>query len=153
MHMRALCSFIMLLGRLCLAALFISAGLSKIIQYDQTVQYMASKGMTMVPLFLFGAAAIEIIGGCSLLAGYKTRWGAALLILFLIPVSAIFHDFWFANDAERPLQMVLFMKNVGIFGGLLYVLACGSGGCSCDACLCRHKTTIVEKPVNDRPIS
>lgn len=133
------CATLLLIGRLCIAAIFILAGVGKFINFDETAAYMASKGMTMIPLFLFGAAMVEILGGLSLALGYKTRLGATILILFLIPTTVIFHDFWNVSGAEHTAQQINFLKNLAIFGGLLYVLSTGSGGCAWDACCCKSK--------------
>lgn len=131
-------SFLIFIGRLCIATIFILAGVSKFINFDQTAAYMASKGLTMIPLFLFGAAAIEILGGLSLVLGYRTRLGAAILLLFLIPTTIIFHDFWNLSGAEYSEQQINFLKNLAIFGGLLYVLNYGSGKLACDT-FCKTK--------------
>jgi putative oxidoreductase len=131
--MQALGSFGMLLGRLCLSAIFIFAAIHSLLNYDQTVQYMASKGMTTIPLLLIVGAIVELIGGLSLIFGYKIRVGAILLLIFLIPTTLIFHDFWNMEGAVKDLQIIMFLKNLAIFGGLLYVLCCGSGGCAFDA--------------------
>lgn len=144
-RMKFLRSFIMFLARLCIAATFILAGISKFINFDATMAYMTSKGMTLVPLFLFGAAFVEILGGLSLVFGYKTRLGAAILLLFLIPTTYIFHDFWNLNGADRAAQQIEFFKNLAIFGGLLYVVATGPGGCACDACCRNTKKTPEEE--------
>jgi putative oxidoreductase len=134
-------SLTMLIGRLLIATIFILAGASKFLDYDQTSAYMASKGMTMIPLFLVGAAAFEIIGGLSLLVGYKTRIGAALLLIFLIPTTIIFHSFWNTSGAEHAQAQIDFLKNLAIFGGLLYVLNFGAGPLSIDACNCKRAPT------------
>lgn len=133
------CAFLMFIGRLCIAAIFILSGVGKFFNWDQTAAYMASKGLTMVPLFLIGAALVEIIGGLTLVFGYKTRWGATLLLLYLIPTTVIFHDFWNQSGAEYMTQQIEFLKNLAIFGGLLYVISVGSGGCAVDACCCKAK--------------
>lgn len=143
--MKFLCSSMMFLGRICIAAIFILAGIGKFMDFDGTATYMASKGMTMIPLFLFGAATIEILGGLSLVLGYKTRLGAAILLLFLIPTTYIFHDFWNLEGAERTSQQIEFLKNLAIFGGLLYVIAVGAGRCACDAC-CHKEKNVTEQP-------
>lgn len=96
---------------------------------------MAFKGMTNIPLYLYGAATIEAIGGLFLFFGCKARLGAILLLVFIVPVTYIFHDFWILEGADRQMQMILFSKNLAIFGGLLYILSCGSGDCSVDAML------------------
>lgn len=130
------CSVSLFLGRLFISLIFILAGIGKLLNYDQTAQYMASKGMTMIPLFLIAAAVIELLGGLSLLLGFKTRVGATLLLLFLIPVTIIFHDFWNLQGAEQHAMLIEFMKNLAIFGGLFYVLSVGPGRWSLDALCC-----------------
>lgn len=123
----------MFLGRLCLSVVFIFGGLGKFMDYDSTAQYMASKGFTFIPFFLVSAALVELIGGLSLLLGLKVRWGAAILLLFLIPTTLIFHDFWNLFGAAKQTQMINFLKNLAIFGGLTYVLINGAGRFSIDA--------------------
>jgi putative oxidoreductase len=135
-----MCSFCLLLGRICLSALFIMAGIGKFLDYDQTTQYMVAKGFTMVPLFLVVSGAIEIIGGLSLLLGYRIRYGALLLILFMIPTTLLFSAFWSYEGLEARLQFIQFLKNVSVIGGLLYVLSVGAGKFSFDSC-CGCKPT------------
>lgn len=136
--MKAIRSLLIFFARIAIAAIFIFSGASKIMFYDQTAQYMAAKGFTYIPVFLIGAAIVELVGGLCLLLGYKTRFGAALLLLFLIPTTLIFHNFWGVPEGEKMLQQIMFLKNLAIFGGLIYVLCDGAAGCSVDAC-CRHK--------------
>jgi putative oxidoreductase len=136
--MKAIRSLLTFIARWCLAAIFLFAGASKLIFFDQTQAYMASKGFTAIPLFLFGAAILELVGALSLILGYKTRFGAALLLLFLIPTTGIFHDFWNYSGEEQGLQQIMFLKNLAIFGGLLYVFCDGAGTFSIDSC-CRKK--------------
>lgn len=140
--MKVFQSLLTFIARLCMAAIFIWAAAGKIMFYDMNAQYMASKGLTMIPVFLFGAALVELLGGLSLILGYKTRIGALVLLLFLIPTTIIFHDFWNAEGAARISEQVNFMKNLAIFGGLLYVVAHGSGGCGIDkSCKDEEKPT------------
>jgi putative oxidoreductase len=136
--MKGLRSILLFIGRICLCTIFLLAGLGKLMDYSGTAAMMASKGMTLIPLFLYAAAAVEIIGALSLLLGYRTRYGVAILLLFLIPTTLIFHDFWNYTGPEQQLQMIMFLKNLAIFGGLLYVLAFGAGGFSIDAFRHRH---------------
>lgn len=122
-----------LVGRVCLSAIFLLSGINKIGNWDQTAGYMASKGMPLVPLFLAGAIVFEVAGGLSVLLGYKARVGAALLIVFLIPATLIFHNFWALEGQEQQLQMIMFLKNVAILGGLLLVVGFGAGPMSLDS--------------------
>lgn len=132
--MKALSSLILFVARLFLASSFIFAGASKVIFFDQNVQYMASKGMGAIPIFLICAIIVELAGGLSLILGYKTRFGASILFLFLIPVTLIFHAFWSVTGAEQVVAQFMFFKNLDIAGGLLYVICFGAGGFSIDAC-------------------
>lgn len=135
--MTHLASLGMLIGRIALSTIFILAGLGKFMDVEGTSAYMASKGMTMVPFFLYSAAILEILAGLALLFGFKTRWAALLLALFIIPTVLIFHDFWnVSGPAERAVELVNFLKDWAIFGGLLYVACLGAGRYSVDNCCC-----------------
>lgn len=119
------------LGRVLLSAIFVMSGLGKIPQWDFYAGYMAGEGMVAVPFFLVAAMVFEIVGGLSVLLGVWPRVGAGLLVIFLIPTTLIFHDFWTYDDPmDRQNQMIHFMKNLAIMGGLLMVVALGSGCCS-----------------------
>lgn len=119
-------------GRFFLSLIFIMSGLSKIGGWEQTAQYMASKGMPMTSLFLLGAILLEVGGGLSVLLGFRTKIGAIALILFLIPATFIFHNFWSFDGMEQQTQMIMFMKNLSIMGGLVLVLGFGAGPLSFD---------------------
>jgi putative oxidoreductase len=120
------------IGRLLLSAIFIMSGIHKITAWSDTADSMTREGMIAVPLFLLGAVVFEIAGGLSVLLGYWTRCGALLLIIFLIPTTIIFHDFWTYESAEQQMQMIHFMKNLAILGGLCFVLTYGPGPVSID---------------------
>jgi putative oxidoreductase len=131
--------YLPLVGRLLLAQIFLASGLNKIGAWEQTAGYMASKGMPLVPLFLIAAIVFEVGGGLSIAIGYKARLGAAALIAFLIPVSLIFHNFWTYEGMERQVQMIMFMKNLAIMGGLAVLAGSGAGPLSLDR---RNRTEI-----------
>jgi putative oxidoreductase len=130
--MKAVNCFIMLFGRIFLAIIFIFAGSEKFIHPHSNELYMSLKGFPLVPFFLYAAAITEILGGLFLLSGFQTRLAALVLFLFLIPTTLIFHDFWRASPAEAQMQVINFMKNISIMGGLLYVIANGPGSISLD---------------------
>jgi putative oxidoreductase len=125
-------SLLKLLARLALSAIFIFAGANKFLDYSGTAAFMASKQMPAVPFFLYAAAALEFFGGLMVLAGFKARWAALVLALFLIPVTYIFHDFWNVGGEQFQMQIGHFFSNLAVFGGLLYVVCCGSGRFSFD---------------------
>ena len=114
--------YIPLLGRVLLGLIFVMSGINKITGFEGTQQYMASKGMPATAVLLVGAIVVEVLGGLSVIVGYKGRLGAAALVLFLIPATLIFHT----NFAEQT-QMIMFLKNLSIMGGLLIVMAYGTG--------------------------
>jgi putative oxidoreductase len=121
-----------LVGRILLALIFVVSGSIKLGGWSMTAGYMASKGMPMVPLLLGVAITIEILGGLSVALGLGARVGAAVLAIYLIPVTLIFHDFWAAQGADYQMQLANFLKNVSIIGGLTLVVTLGPGGWSLD---------------------
>jgi len=133
--MNHLASLGMLLGRIAIAAIFILSGLGKFMDVEGTSAYMASKGLTMIPFFLYAAATLEILAGLALLIGFKTRWAALLLALFMIPLILLFHAFWeVEGPVARAAEMVAFLKDLAIFGGLLYIASVGPGKYALDRC-------------------
>jgi len=132
MVMETIERYAVLVGRVFLSLIFVMSGFSKIGGWEQTAGYMASKGMPLVPLFLVAAIIIEVLGGLSVMLGLKAKIGAAALIVFLIPASFIFHNFWTLEGMEQQVQMIMFMKNIAILGGLLLVIGLGAGPLSLD---------------------
>ncbi len=128
-----------LIGRVLIALIFLLSGYGKITGWDQTAGFMSAAGMPLVPLFLAGAIAVELLGGLSLLLGIKARVGGAALFLFMIPTTLIFHGFWKLEGPEQHMQMLMFMKNLAIMGGLGFVAAYGSGRYSLDRLPCPFK--------------
>lgn len=116
-----------LIGRVLISTIFLVAGVEKVLQPATTQQHMAQYGMPFTDLFLVVAIVFEIVGGLSLLLGYKACWGAIALIIFLIPATLIFH-----TQFSDQTQVVMFMKNLTIIGGLLMVAHFGPGPLSLD---------------------
>ena len=146
--MNAMRSFFMFIARILIAAAFLFGGLHKWLAYDETVKYMASVGFTAIPFFLIGASLVEVLGSIALILGFKTRIAAAILAIFLIPTTIIFHAFWNLGGVDQQMAMMEFTKNLSIMGGLLYVICNGSGGMSCDAFCggcCKKKEPVVTK--------
>lgn len=125
-----------LVGRIFLGGLFLLSGMNKLLDPIGTRQYMAAMGMVSgTDLFYAGAVLLEMGGALSLWLGWRTRVGAAALILFIIPATMIFHrtSLSFVLDVAVQDQQFHVMKNFAILGGLLYVLAHGAGFLSLDA--------------------
>lgn len=93
---------------------------------------MQSKEMPLIPLFLPLAIVMQMLGALAILLGYRARIGAGVLITFILPAATIFHDFWNLEGAERLVEQIMFMKDMGILGGLLFILAFGAGPISFD---------------------
>lgn len=125
------------LARLCFCAVFLGSGVNKIMNVPETVSEMQKYDIPMPGLLVYGAIAFLMVGGLSVLIGYKARFGAALLIVFLVMVNYYIHDFW--NHPEDPMEMVAFLKNVALLGGALFIVANGPGVGSVDVCCCRPK--------------
>ena len=118
-----------LVARILLAAMFLMSGLNKLSEPQGTQQYMSAMGMTwLTGLFYAGAIVVEIGGSLSLLLGYQAKIGAWMLVLFMIPATMVFH-----TNFGDPNQMIHFLKNLSIMGGLLYVAIYGPGALSMDA--------------------
>jgi len=121
-----------LLGRVSLAAIFLQSGIDKVFNYEATLKAMASRGVPLPDLLLAPAIVLLLAGGLMLVLGWKARWGALALIVFTIPATLYFHNFWVAPQAQYLNQFHHFFKNLAILGGLLVVLGLGSGPLSLD---------------------
>lgn len=122
-----------LLARILMSQIFILSGIAKIIDWSGTEEQMAGRGMFWIPLFHVAALLTELVCGLSLLLGFKTRLGALLLFLFLIPVTLTFHNFWtYTDPLLYQFNMLFFMHNLALMGGLLLLMIGGPGPLSID---------------------
>jgi putative oxidoreductase len=115
----------LILGRVLLSAIFILSGLGKIPHFHDVAGMMAGKGIPLAAVALVITLLIEIGGGLMVLTGFKAQYAALVIALWLVPVTVVFHHFWGIPEAQQQEQMVNFLKNVAIMGGLL-VLAYAS---------------------------
>ncbi len=114
-----------LLGRIMISAIFLIAGINKISGYAGTQGYMDSVG---VPGGLLPAViAVEVLGAIAVIIGYKTRLAAFLLAGFSVVSAVLFH-----NNPDDQIQGIMFMKNIAIAGGFLFLVANGAGLVSVD---------------------
>jgi len=119
-------TYLPLVGRTFLSSIFVYAGLNNLLNFSSTVERIG--GMLPAPsLALAGNILCCLLGSLSLILGFKARWGAVLLILFLVPTNLIFHQFW--NDGSETIP---FLKNLSLIGALLFVNAYGAGPISVD---------------------
>jgi len=122
-----------LAGRLSLASLFILSGPGKITQPEATASYMAGGGLPEVAALATVVGVFEIAAGLALAAGYKTRLAALALAVFTLVAAVLFHGYWSVAADQQFMQQLLFMKNVGVVGGLITVAAFGAGQWSLDS--------------------
>ncbi|MEM9353408.1 MAG: DoxX family protein [Planctomycetota bacterium] len=123
-----------LAARLMIAGIFVMSAVgNKIPNFSGVAEVMAGEGVPAPKVALAGAIAFLVVGGLSLAAGYRARIGAGLLLVFLALATYYFHDFWNFDGPEKQGEMIQFLKNVSLMGGLLFIVANGAGGMSLDA--------------------
>jgi putative oxidoreductase len=121
-----------LAGRILLGLIFVVSGFGKVTGFAGTAAYMSSKGLPMAEVLLVGAIAVELLGGLMLVAGFKARWAALAIFLFIIPTTIVFHNPAGLDAQAAQAQMIQLMKNLSIMGGMLLVAAFGPGAWSVD---------------------
>jgi len=121
-----------LVGRVLLALIFIIAGFGKITGFEGTVGYMQAYNVPMTQVLAVLAIIVELGGGLMIAVGWKARWAAAAIFIFVLIASFIFHAFWAVPADQAQLQNIMFMKNLAIMGGMLYIIVYGSGPLSVD---------------------
>ena len=134
-------------GRILLSLIFLASAANTIMDWQQPAGMMSDHGLPAVHVLLSVAVALEIIGGVAVLLGLFARFGALALLAFLIPVTVIMHNFWALEEGpERMGQMINFMKNVSIMGGVTMVLALGAGPLSIDSMMKPRPKPVAPSP-------
>lgn len=123
--------YAMLVGRILFAFIFLVASTG---HFSPTmIGFAASQGVPMASFLVPASGVLALVGGLSVLLGYKAKWGAWLLVLFLVPVTLMMHNFWSMTDPMMTqMHMAMFMKNLGLLGGALLIAYAGSGPFSLD---------------------
>ena len=114
-----------LVGRIFISLVFLLSGINKVGNYEGTIGWMESLGMTGI--FLIPAIILEIGAPILIMVGYKVKISAALLSLFCVTTAVIFH-----NDFSNQMQFISFMKNIGLAGGFLFLVVNGAKDFSLD---------------------
>ena len=112
-------------GRLLIAIIFIVAGAGKLTAIGGTQQYMEAYGIPGA--LVYPTIALELLGGIAIVLGWQTRIVALILGAFTLIAALIFH-----NNLGDQMQQIMFMKNLAITGGLLFLVAFGAGRLSID---------------------
>lgn len=120
-------------GRIMIATIFLMSAVgNKIPNYPGVVKYMESEGVPAPQVLLAGAIAFLIAGSLSIITGFKARFGAGLLAVFLVAATYYFHDFWNFTGQDQQQQTIQFMKNLSLLGTMVFLMANGTGPASLD---------------------
>ena len=114
-----------LVGRIFISSIFLLSGINKINNYEGSVGWMESLGVPGI--FLIPAIILEIIAPILIMVGYKVKISSALLSLFCIATAVIFH-----TDFSNQMQFISFFKNIGLSGGVLFLVINGAKDFSLD---------------------
>ena len=123
------------LGRIFLSALFLIEGINKIFNYEGTIQYMESFGVS--EYLAIPAIILEILFPLLLIIGYQTKIAALVMMIFTIVVAIIFH-----TNFDDQMQFITFFKDIAIAGGFIIIFVNGAGKFSVDYKLKSNKTNV-----------
>jgi putative oxidoreductase len=122
----ALTPAIVLAGRILFSAIFILSSFGHFT--GELAEFAANEGVPAAGFLVPLSGLMALIGGLSVLVGWQARLGALLLILFLLPVTFMIHNFWtFTDPTVAQIQQIMFMKNLAMLGGALMIFYFGSG--------------------------
>ncbi len=134
--------YLVLVGRILFSLIFLVAGLTHFSK--QTIRYAAAQGVRLASIAVPLSGILALLGAVSVTLGYRAKLGAALLALFLVPVTVMMHNFWAVKDPlMAQMHQVMFMKNLSMLGGALMIFHFGAGPFSLDA---RSRTGSVQFP-------
>lgn len=123
--------FLAPIGRFFYSLIFILASFGNF-SLEQ-IQFAATMGVPFPAILVPLSGVIALFGGLSILLGYKARFGAWLIIIFLLPVTFMMHKFWgLADPIVAKMQMIHFMKNLSMLGGAFLIAYFGAGPLSID---------------------
>lgn len=112
--------YIIIAGRILFSSIFLITFVSHF--EESTIQYAASKGVPFATLLVPASGLLELVGAISIALGVKAKWGAWLIVLFLVPVTLSLHSFWTIDDEQlRGQELINFLKNLSILGGALLI--------------------------------
>ena len=120
-------SYWILLARVLLCSPFLYSGVDKCRRWSAAQREVAASGLPWPTLLHLVTVVVQIGGGSCLLLGIVPRLGALLLLLFLIPVTVMYHPFWKRSGADFVTEADHFLSNLAIMGGLLVIVALGGG--------------------------
>lgn len=122
-----LADWILLLGRILIALVFLVSGIHKLIWYQKAVDEFVADGVPMVAISLPGTIVLHLGGAMCLILGVLTELTALVLALHTLVATYMVHGFWRFEGIDRLIRSRVFLANLGVVGGLLYVAALGPG--------------------------
>jgi putative oxidoreductase len=132
--MNALSLSMAVLGRVLLGLYFLVPGITKITGFDAMLAYMTMHGVPFTAPLLVLTTALQIGGGLALIAGWRTRYVAFMFAGMILIINGFMHDFWNEYEGvDQAHELQNFIKNLGIFAGLLLLAAHGAPRGSMDA--------------------
>lgn len=117
-------TYLPLAARVFLALVFLNAGINHLSNFQNFAQGIADKGLPLATVLAAGTVVFQILGAIALIIGFKSKLGALLLIVFLVPATLLYHP--------PTTDLTQFLKNLGLIGGLMMVMAYGPGLISVD---------------------
>jgi putative oxidoreductase len=123
--------YVVLIGRILFSAIFVASSFGHF--KSETIQHAAEHGVMMPNLLVPASGLIALLGGISIVLGFKAKFGAWLIVAFLVPVTLTMHNFWSITDPQQhQMQMIMFMKNLSMLGGAFLITYFGAGPLSID---------------------
>jgi putative oxidoreductase len=121
-----------LIGRIFFSLIFLLTAFNHF--SGDSIAYAASQNVPLASVLVPASGILATLGGISIVLGYKAKLGAWLIVLFLVPVTIMMHNFWtIADPMMKQMQMAMFMKNLSMLGGALLITYFGAGPLSVDA--------------------
>ncbi|MFC6733211.1 MULTISPECIES: DoxX family protein [unclassified Haladaptatus] len=114
-----------LLARVLLGGMLAFTGFNHFMQTEQMTGYADMKGVPAPKLSVLLSGGLLVFGGLSVILGFYPVVGAGALAVFLLVTTPKMHDFWNAPADQQQSEMTAFLKNVGLLGGVLLLLALG----------------------------
>ncbi|MCI0696993.1 DoxX family protein [candidate division KSB1 bacterium] len=142
--------YTVLFGRILFSLIFVMSFFGHF--SEQVIRYAAAQGVLLASITVPLSGVIALLGGLSVALGYKAKWGAWLLVLFLVPVTFMMHNFWAVQDPMMAqMHQAMFMKNLSMLGGALLISYFGAGLLSLDARLQARSVLHAPREKTKRP--
>lgn len=114
----------LLIGRFIAGLFYLYAGIDNLLNLSSKVGYAAYKGVPVPWVAVTIASLLLVIGGMSIITGYKPIIGVVAIVLFLVPVTVMMHNFWTVADPQQRIEELRgFLSNMGLAGSTLVFLA------------------------------